>query len=80
MHAMHWYRVSYCNRWSRMQFGMGSSGLCAQAHRVRSALVNLDRVAEMRQWSSGDSIVVLKTGGKLKLSRSYRQNVEAGAR
>jgi two-component system LytT family response regulator len=42
--------------------------------------VNLDRVAEMRQWSSGDYIVVLKTGAKLKLSRSYRQNVEARAR
>jgi two-component system, LytTR family, response regulator len=46
----------------------------------RSAIVNLDRVAEMRQWSSGDYIVVLTTGARLKLSRSYRQNVEAKAR
>ena len=42
----------------------------------RSAIVNLDRVAEMRQWSSGDYIVVLTTGARLKLSRTYRANIE----
>ncbi|MEP6733059.1 MAG: LytTR family DNA-binding domain-containing protein [bacterium] len=53
----------------------------AQFARIhRSAIVNLDRVAEMRQWSSGDYIVILKTGARLKLSRSYRQNIEARAR
>ena len=46
----------------------------------RSAIVNLDRVAEMRQWSSGDYIVVLTSGARLKLSRSYRANIEARAR
>jgi two-component system LytT family response regulator len=46
----------------------------------RSAIVNLDRVAEMRQWSSGDYIVVLTTGARLKLSRTYRENLEAKTR
>ncbi|MEP6620523.1 MAG: LytTR family DNA-binding domain-containing protein [bacterium] len=46
----------------------------------RSAIVNLDRVAEMRQWSSGDYIVVLTNGARLKLSRTYRANIEARAR
>jgi two-component system LytT family response regulator len=46
----------------------------------RSAIVNLDRVAEMRQWSSGDYIVLLTNGARLKLSRSYRENIEARAR
>jgi two-component system LytT family response regulator len=36
----------------------------------RSAIVNLDRVAEMRQWSSEDYIVLLTNGARLKLSRS----------
>jgi two-component system, LytTR family, response regulator len=43
----------------------------------RSAIVNLDRVSEMRQWSSGDYIVVLTTGARLKLSRTYRENIES---
>jgi two-component system LytT family response regulator len=46
----------------------------------RSAIVNLDRVVEMRQWSSGDYIVILKSGTRLKLSRTYRQNIESVAR
>jgi two-component system LytT family response regulator len=46
----------------------------------RSAIVNLDRVTEMRQWSSGDYIVILSTGARLKLSRSYRENIERRAR
>jgi two-component system LytT family response regulator len=43
----------------------------------RTTIVNLDRVADMRQWSSGDYIVVLTTGARLKLSRTYRQNIES---
>jgi len=42
----------------------------------RSAIVNLDRIKEMQQWSSGDYIVVLTTGTRLRLSRSYRDNIE----
>jgi len=42
----------------------------------RSAIVNLDRIKEMQQWSSGDYIVVLTTGTRLRLSRSYRANIE----
>jgi two-component system LytT family response regulator len=53
-------------------------GQFARIH--RSAIVNVDRVREMRQWSSGDYIVVLTTGTKLKLSRTYRDRIEAVCR
>ncbi len=46
----------------------------------RSAIVNLNRITEMRQWSSGDYIVILSTGARLKLSRTYRDRIEAVAR
>jgi DNA-binding LytR/AlgR family response regulator len=32
----------------------------------------MDRVAEVQPWFSGDAVVILKTGAKLRLSRSYR--------
>ena len=38
----------------------------------RRYLVNMDRVAEVQPWFSGDAVVILKTGAKLRLSRSYR--------
>lgn len=41
----------------------------------RSALVNLDRVKEMRHWSSGEYLVVLADGTELKLSRRYRERL-----
>lgn len=41
----------------------------------RSALVNLDRVKEMRHWSSGEYLVVLTDGTELKLSRRYRDSL-----
>lgn len=41
----------------------------------RSAIVNLDRVAELRPWSHGDRIVVLKDGTELTLSRRYRKRL-----
>lgn len=41
----------------------------------RSAAVNLDRVDEIRHWSSGEYIVRLKDGTELKLTRSYRDRL-----
>jgi two-component system LytT family response regulator len=43
----------------------------------RSTIVNLDRVAQMELWGSGDYIVRLATGAKLKLSRWYRDRIES---
>jgi two-component system, LytTR family, response regulator len=42
----------------------------------RSALVNLDRVVELQPWGSGDSIVVLAGGARLRVSRRYRPGLE----
>ncbi len=50
----------------------------AQFARIhRSTIVNLDRVKEIQPWFSGDYVVLLTDGGKLKLSRAYRAQVEA---
>jgi two-component system LytT family response regulator len=43
----------------------------------RSTLVNLDRVAEIQPWFSGDGMVVLRTGERLRVSRGYREQFEA---
>lgn len=37
----------------------------------RTTIVNLDRVKEIRAWFSGDHVVVLADGTKLRMSRSY---------
>jgi two-component system LytT family response regulator len=50
-------------------------GRFARLH--RSQLVNLDRVAEVQPASHGDSMVVLRDGTKLTLSRRYRQRLWA---
>ena len=42
----------------------------------RSVVVNLDRVAEIQPWFSGDAMILLHGGAKLRLSRSYRQALE----
>jgi two-component system, LytTR family, response regulator len=42
----------------------------------RSAMVNVERVAELKPWSHGDWIVVLADGAKLRLSRSFRDRLE----
>ncbi|HJU64299.1 MAG TPA: LytTR family DNA-binding domain-containing protein [Gemmatimonadaceae bacterium] len=46
----------------------------------RSTIVNLDRVSQMELWGSGDYIVRLATGAKLKLSRWYRDRIESHMR
>lgn len=42
----------------------------------RTAIVNVDRVAELQPWSHGDWVVVLSDGAKLRLSRSFRDRLE----
>ena len=42
----------------------------------RSVLVNLDRVAEIQPWFSGDAVLRLHDGTSLRLSRSYRAALE----
>jgi two-component system LytT family response regulator len=46
----------------------------------RSTIVNLDRVAEIEPWFSGDCNVVLRGGTRLRLSRSHRQAFESRLR
>ncbi|MEZ5354248.1 MAG: LytTR family DNA-binding domain-containing protein [Bryobacteraceae bacterium] len=41
----------------------------------RSTIVNLDQVKEMLPWFRGDYQVILHTGAKLTLSRSYRDKL-----
>ena len=48
--------------------------LFARIH--RSTIVNLNRVREMQQWFSGDYVVILEDGARLRLSRHYRDRVE----
>ena len=48
--------------------------LFARIH--RSTIVNLNRVREMQQLFSGDYVVMLEDGTKLRLSRHYRDRVE----
>ena len=43
----------------------------------RSTIVNLDHVKEFQPWFSGEMIVLMNDGTKLKLSRTYRQDFEA---
>ncbi len=42
----------------------------------RSTIVNLNRIREMQQWFSGDYVVILENGTRLRLSRHYREQVE----
>jgi two-component system LytT family response regulator len=39
----------------------------------RSAIVNLERIAEMKSYDNGDYLVLLADGTRLRLSRGYRQ-------
>ena len=43
----------------------------------RTMIVNVDRIAEIQPWFSGDAVVILRNGSKLRLSRHYRGTVEA---
>ena len=39
----------------------------------RTTIVNIDRIREVQPWFSGDAIVILRDGQKLRLSRMYRR-------
>ena len=43
----------------------------------RRYIVNIDRVVEVQPWFGGDAVVVLRTGAKLRLSRTYRERLHA---
>jgi two-component system, LytTR family, response regulator len=43
----------------------------------RSTIVNVERIRELQPYGNGDYVVVLKDGTSLKLSRGYREQVEA---
>jgi len=38
----------------------------------RTTIVNVDRIKEVQPWFSGDAVVILHDGRKLRLSRTYR--------
>jgi two-component system LytT family response regulator len=42
----------------------------------RSTIVNLDRIREMQPWFSGDSVLILHDGAKLRVTRTYREALE----
>jgi two-component system LytT family response regulator len=42
----------------------------------RTAMVNVDRIAELKPWSHGDWVVVLADGAKLRLTRTFRDRLE----
>ena len=46
----------------------------------RSTIVNLNRVRELRPWFSGEMIIVMQNGTELKLSRTYRKDLEKRVR
>jgi two-component system, LytTR family, response regulator len=43
----------------------------------RRYIVNLDRIVEIQPWFAGDGVVVLRSGQKLRLSRTYRDRLHS---
>jgi len=43
----------------------------------RRYIVNLDRVKEVQPWFGGDSVILLKTGRKVRLSRTFRAHFQS---
>jgi two-component system LytT family response regulator len=41
----------------------------------RTTIVNIERIREVQPWFSGDAIVILRDGKKLRLSRMYRRSL-----
>lgn len=56
---------SLADRLDRKQF--------ARIH--RTTIVNINRIREVQPWFSGDAIVILRDGKKLRLSRMYRRSL-----
>jgi two-component system LytT family response regulator len=44
----------------------------------RTTMVNVDRIREVQPWFSGDYVVILQSGAKLNMSRTYRASLLAG--
>jgi two-component system, LytTR family, response regulator len=42
----------------------------------RSRIVNTERIKEMQPWFNGDSVVILRDGTRLTLSRGYRDKLQ----
>jgi two-component system LytT family response regulator len=42
----------------------------------RGTIVNVDRIQELQPWFRGDSVVILKNGRRLRMSRSYRDRLD----
>lgn len=42
----------------------------------RSRIVNVERIQEMQPWLNGEYSIVLKTGGRLTISRGYREKLQ----
>ena len=42
----------------------------------RSAIVNLEYIAEIQPWFSGYQVMILKSGERVKLSRTFRKFFE----
>jgi two-component system LytT family response regulator len=49
--------------------------LFARIH--RAVIVNLDRIKELQPWFAGDYVVILRDGRQLKLSRTYRDQLQS---
>lgn len=43
----------------------------------RSAIVNVERIAEIQPWFRGDAVIILKDGARVTLSRSHRPKLTA---
>jgi two-component system LytT family response regulator len=39
----------------------------------RSAIVNVDQIREIQPWFSGDQVIIMRSGARVKLSRTYRR-------
>jgi two-component system LytT family response regulator len=46
----------------------------------RSAIVNIARIRELQPWFGGDAVLVLTTGAKLRVSRTYRAQLRTRLR
>jgi two-component system LytT family response regulator len=71
----HLMRASLASLESRLA---GGDALFVRAH--RSALVNVDRVRELRSDAAGESVLVLRDGTRVPVSRRRREQVAAQLR
>jgi two-component system LytT family response regulator len=43
----------------------------------RRYIVNIDRIVEVQPWFSGDAVVVMQSGARVRMSRSYRDRLHS---